>query len=97
MDAINANTRSVNRLINGSSFIYDDENDKTFAEIRSTVEQNINPNGSMIRGRLIILGPYDINCHSIITVVDFITISIMGIEIIHRIAHIIMLAYVLIR
>lgn len=38
----------VKRLIKLSDFIYTEENDSTFAEIKITVIENVNPIGSMI-------------------------------------------------
>ena len=48
MDRINSKTRTVNRLINLSSFMYTVENIRTLPEINSTVHENRRPIGSII-------------------------------------------------
>lgn len=48
IDRTKSSTRTVNRLINLSSFMYTVENLRTFAEIIITVHENIRPIGSKI-------------------------------------------------
>jgi hypothetical protein len=53
IDRINRITRIVNRVINLSSDIYDEENFSTLAEINRTVLENKRPMGSQTRVRRI--------------------------------------------
>lgn len=72
MDKTKAKTNNVNRLINGSFFIYMLENSITFAEINKTIALKIKPTGSIIIGKVKSNADRHVMCQNMIVVLLYI-------------------------